>query len=442
MKQAFTMRATVALLAAMFLCVAALVWWLIAAGYPEKLRAVASREKPAVAIDQRAPVPAPEKSAPSAVASATETLKGLGEQLTSPPRQSADPLVPAFDIARIEPNGEAVIAGRAASGASVELLRGGVVHDRTIADSSGAFVFVPQPLPPGSYDLTLRVVDGNGKALMSKDAVAVSLSAAKQEKPVVALVAPERPAVVLSKPDPEAAGAIRVDAVEAEEGGKLYVSGGAAPGSIVRLYLNDAFIAVGTASSDGRVVFSIRSGVKAGDYRVRLDRVGPSGNVLSRAEVPFNVPATVVASRSVVPPDAKPSAPVPAAAQAAVPAAQLAAEQEARAPTALPETVTASAGPVASPSSATGDVAQTSEAAPKAEAAATGSTDQRNVVVVPSVDTKVVVRGDNLWRISQASYGRGERYTVIYGANRNQIRDPDLIYPGQIFVLPKGAPQQ
>ena len=31
----------------------------------------------------------------------------------------------------------------------------------------------------------------------------------------------------------------------------------------------------------------------------------------------------------------------------------------------------------------------------------------------------------------------GKRYTVIFGANRDKIRDPDLIYPGQIFVLPK-----
>ena len=48
-----------------------------------------------------------------------------------------------------------------------------------------------------------------------------------------------------------------------------------------------------------------------------------------------------------------------------------------------------------------------------------------------------VVRGDNLWNIARAHYGDGFRYTVIYGANKDQIRDPDLIYPGQVFSLPK-----
>lgn len=48
-----------------------------------------------------------------------------------------------------------------------------------------------------------------------------------------------------------------------------------------------------------------------------------------------------------------------------------------------------------------------------------------------------VVRGDNLWNIARAHYGDGFRYTVIFGANKEQIRDPHLIYPGQVFSLPK-----
>ena len=58
------------------------------------------------------------------------------------------------------------------------------------------------------------------------------------------------------------------------------------------------------------------------------------------------------------------------------------------------------------------------------------------MVVVPSIETATVVRGDSLWRISSKTYGSGFRYTEIHQANRDQIRDPDLIYPGQIFVLP------
>lgn len=47
----------------------------------------------------------------------------------------------------------------------------------------------------------------------------------------------------------------------------------------------------------------------------------------------------------------------------------------------------------------------------------------------------VVQPGQNLWRIARQSYGQGMRYTVIYLANRGQIRDPNLIYPGQVFAM-------
>jgi nucleoid-associated protein YgaU len=47
-----------------------------------------------------------------------------------------------------------------------------------------------------------------------------------------------------------------------------------------------------------------------------------------------------------------------------------------------------------------------------------------------------IVRGDNLWNIARARYGDGFLYTVIYQANRDQIRNPDLIYPGQVFATP------
>ena len=48
----------------------------------------------------------------------------------------------------------------------------------------------------------------------------------------------------------------------------------------------------------------------------------------------------------------------------------------------------------------------------------------------------LVRRGDALWTIARNFYGDGFRYTTIYQANDSQIRDPNLIYPGQVFVLP------
>ena len=47
-----------------------------------------------------------------------------------------------------------------------------------------------------------------------------------------------------------------------------------------------------------------------------------------------------------------------------------------------------------------------------------------------------VQKGSTLWAISRARYGLGIQYVRIFEANRDRIRDPDLIYPGQIFQLP------
>jgi len=63
----------------------------------------------------------------------------------------------------------------------------------------------------------------------------------------------------------------------------------------------------------------------------------------------------------------------------------------------------------------------------------------RQAVRVASADEAFVIvqPGNSLWRIARRTYGHGLQYSVIYQANREQIRDPDLIYPGQVFELPK-----
>lgn len=56
---------------------------------------------------------------------------------------------------------------------------------------------------------------------------------------------------------------------------------------------------------------------------------------------------------------------------------------------------------------------------------------------------KVIVEpGNNLWHIARRVYGEGVRYTLIFQENADQIRDPDLIYPGQQFALPNPEPSE
>jgi nucleoid-associated protein YgaU len=56
---------------------------------------------------------------------------------------------------------------------------------------------------------------------------------------------------------------------------------------------------------------------------------------------------------------------------------------------------------------------------------------------VPHGMVAFVQSGNSLWRIARRTLGEGTRYTVIYEANRGQIRNPDLIYPGQVFLIPQ-----
>jgi nucleoid-associated protein YgaU len=384
--------------------------------------------------------------------------KIVGEPEAKP--SVGEPTAPSFDIVRIEPNGESVIAGRGVPGDTIELLRDGQVHARAAADASGLFAIVPPALPPGSHQVTLQSISPDGTRQRSRDSVTVVISEGRNTRPLVALTSPDRPTVVLSNPEPpeskapetktaeaplppsrpaqqQQAGAaaaspasstsstarqdVKILTVEAEEGGRLYVSGQAAPGATVRLYLNESFIAPGGVGGDGHVSFAIGRGVRPGDYRVRLDDVDPvSGSVKSRAEVAFKVPVPIVVP---APPAVVPTVTNP------VPALSAGIGSGSTSPATDPQK-----GP-AKESSAT----RPSSGSRVASALPEGRDLSPSAVLIPDINTTIISRGDNLWRLSQRIYGQGLRYTVIYGANKNQIRNPNLIYPGQLFVLPTEA---
>ncbi|NNK77379.1 MAG: LysM peptidoglycan-binding domain-containing protein [Litoreibacter sp.] len=61
---------------------------------------------------------------------------------------------------------------------------------------------------------------------------------------------------------------------------------------------------------------------------------------------------------------------------------------------------------------------------------------EQTEVVSETVKAVTVQPGFTLWAIAKGRYGKGEQYVRVYEANRDLIRDPDLIYPGQVFTLP------
>ena len=54
----------------------------------------------------------------------------------------------------------------------------------------------------------------------------------------------------------------------------------------------------------------------------------------------------------------------------------------------------------------------------------------------PSGRSYTVVKGDSLSKIAKHLYGDAQQWRKIYEANRDQIKNPDLIYPGQTFTIP------
>jgi nucleoid-associated protein YgaU len=267
--------------------------------------------------DELSASPAP-ADAPKAGALA-ETQKQVTALADIAPPTKPQPAVadngPRFDVARVDDHGEAaVIAGQAAPGSKVELMRDGQPLDSVVADASGQFVMTPPKLPAGSYELALRAKAPDGTVTQSSRTMPVTIAEA----------APP-PARVTAAAKPEAKPPEKTD---------------------------------------------------------------------DRSDVVASLPAPRLASTSAARPRLM-GTPKPKA-MARVPAAGA---------------TVASASPA--------------EVFNTAPAEAGGS--------------RVISRGDSLWALSRRAYGDGNRYAVIFNANREKIHNPNLIYPGQTVVLPQRA---
>ncbi len=274
---------------------------------------------------------------------------------------------PSFDVVRIDPKGDAVMAGRARPGSTVVIMDGDKIIGRVTADDRGEWVFVPEkPLEAGSRRLSLETrSEGREPEKSASDVVLVVPEKGKdiagrettEEAQALVLKVPRTgggASTVLQRP--KAAGEIPglfVDSVDYDDQGRLNISGRAAPGARVRLYLDGRFIGRAEGDGDGRWSLTPDSAVAPGLYTLRADSVDARGRVLARVSTPF------------------------------------------------------------------------SRAQPLA-----GMRPGSFLVVQP---------GNSLWRLARRTYGSGFSYTVIFDANKDQIGDPDLIFPGQVFALPKGS---
>jgi len=305
-----------------------------------------------------------------------------GEQVASAAQAPA--VKPSFDVVRVNPNGDAVIAGRAAPGTKITLLDGGKPVGSAEADDRGEWVLLPDSaVDPGQHKFSVRATDDSGKSLDSEKEVIVVVPKPAEDiagQPVTrpsgalaievpkdgeaptqllnspgATATPSQPVTAASQESPAPATPqtppLSLDTIDYTQDGRAMLSGHTLPDSDLLLYLDNGSLGTAKADGSGRWTSVPEQKAPAGNHQLRVDLVDGSGKVQARVEVPFAQP---------------------------------------------------------------------------------------DFSTVALKDDSVIVQpGNSLWRIARRTYGNGVQFTVIYEANKDNIRNPDMIYPGQIFNLPK-----
>lgn len=298
---------------------------------------------------------------------ATSSNQPAAPDAREAPAPGAAASLPSFDVVRINPQGDTVMAGRAEPGSKIAILDGESVIGEIETDINGEWIYVPeQPLAPGQRRLTLRMDTPGGAAVASDETVVLIVPepgkdiagrAATPDSRALALrLGPGgRTATVLQSPtaarEPPP---VSIGAVDYTAAGNFTVSGSAAPGSTIQLYLDNALIGRARSTAEGNWRIAVDEPIKRERFSLRADEVTDSGRVVARVAVPFS------------------------------------------------------------------------------HAAAGG------LELGPAETSMVVQPGANLWRIARRALGSGVAYTALYEANKSQIVDPNLIYPGQVFSVPSG----
>ena len=382
------------------------------------------------------PAPAAAKVEP-APAPVTEVAKVEEPAVVEPPK-AAEPvapaqpiekakIVPTFDTVRVEPTGEALIAGRAEPGSEVVVKFNGTTVGTAMANADGAFVVTPdKPLPSGPGALSIES-KSNAVVIASDDSVAVDVKKGAVDTPLVAVLKPDEPTKVIQapaaqKPDLPPSKTVNLDTVDYDQTGNIVFGGRGPAGSKVQLYVDNNAYGLADINDQGTWTIAGLSPLTVGPHALRADEIGGDGAVKSRIEMPFyrEEPAKVATAAPVA---AEPAKPVEVAKleEVAAPAATTTTEV-AQDPEPVPEAPAAVETPVEAPAVVAAQVPAAAEPEPA------------------SAPTQVIIQpGNNLWKLSRQIYGKGMMYTVIYEANKDQIRKPSLIYPGQIFLTPEAA---
>ncbi len=394
------------------------------------------------ATQPSAEAPAPESTVePNAVAPESDAAPAA-DTASVPTTAAAD--APTFDTVRIEADGTALIAGHSLPGAVIQILLGNEVVAETVADGGGNFVAFLN-VPPGSEPRVLSLVARVGEAEIAS---AQTIIVAPVDEPVV--VAAAEPAQVETAPAVEPA-ATPVTTETAQPASSEPTTAEAAAVETVPTQTTPETAAVEAAATEAApetaaepaqtpeapaaetappVLLADESGVKviqSGGQAdpevaeaVALDTItyDSDGNVVlaGRAQandsVQIYLDNTSIASASVSP--------------------------EGDWQTTLPEVESGVYTLRVDEVSQDGQVVSRIETPFKREEAEKVAEVLQEETANPDfqVAMRTVQPGNTLWAIARERYGKGILYVLVFEANRDRIRNPDLIYPGQVFVLP------
>ncbi|WP_282021841.1 LysM peptidoglycan-binding domain-containing protein [Ruegeria faecimaris] len=339
---------------------------------------------------------------------ADETAESA-EEVAEPAEEVAEVTPPALDQIFVEPDGNAVLSGNAEPGAKVRvLLDGEAVHSFTVDDSGQFAEFVSIPFSTAARGLTLET-DGVDQPVRSDDYLIAAL--------------PE--------PEPEVASVDTAETTLADEsaGGDETEAGQVAQ-------TGDTFSEETADSTQGQQVAILRSGEDGVELvqpatpqstepdQVALDTIGYSdtGEVELTGRVADGSAVRVYLDNQLV--------------------ADMQPTDDGKWRSEIegidPGVYTLRVDEVASD----GTVKSRLETPFKREPLEVLSVAEVDDGPAPSQETPAirsvtVQKGDTLWAISRERFGDGVLYVNLFEANRGAIRDPDLIYPGQVFTIPE-----
>lgn len=389
---------------------------------------------------------------------------------------------PSIDLLRVAPDGYVVMAGRAGANQNVLAYNGDELVGKTKANQTGDYVFVfDYPLAIGEHELIVTAGKDENNMVSSLTSGVVIFPENKSDMIVLLSKIGEASKILQmpssrfgpktanlkdkntpakntdNKVEPTAELPIAVNAVDVEEK-RYYLAGVATPKSTVNVYIDNAFKGKAITGEEGAFLYYGRETITVGKHAIRVDMLGDDKiTVIARAEVVLDHQTPASKALLLATQMATKKAEEKSKAEAsAVKIAKLASKKHVIKKSDPVTNAAISSGSTGKKIAEIGDAPakemeppkvtlSTKDASPKGVKNNTVAISKPSNVeetidgkkIIKSGSSVIIRRGDSLWHVSRRKLGEGRKYTIIYSANRDQVKNPHRIYPGQVLNIPE-----